>query len=98
MLSFKAGLLLVANGSVTIAMDSVLRAAVLQEALPTVRWTDEMHETFVDLATALISAPAIGLPDYNLLDYNLLDFIQPDYNRLDYNQPDYNLLDYNLLD
>lgn len=50
-------------------MDSVLRAAVLQDA--SVWWTDEMHETFVDLVTALISAPAFGMPDYSPPNYNL---------------------------
>lgn len=42
----------------------LLRAATLQDAPPTVQWTDEMHKAFVDLKTTLISARALSLLDY----------------------------------
>uniref|UniRef100_A0A3P8RVY4 Uncharacterized protein n=1 Tax=Amphiprion percula TaxID=161767 RepID=A0A3P8RVY4_AMPPE len=45
-------------------MESVLRAATLQDANPAVQWTESMLKTFVDLKTSLVSAPALGLPDY----------------------------------
>lgn len=43
--------------------DSALRAETLQEAPPVMQWTDNTHRTVVDLKTALVSAPALGLPD-----------------------------------
>ena len=31
---------------------------------PVVEWTESMHKAFVDVKTALVSAPAQGVPDY----------------------------------